>query len=642
MRPFRFRPPRNVLALLVAVASLSVAAMAWLSWRLLEQDRELEKQRIQERLERGADLVAASLDLSLSELENQLSGLSDPGEDALSVTFSPQAVVARPEGRLLYYPYVQHVREPSAAVFAAGETLEFQRQDYAGAIAVFRVLARSGDPWTRGGALLRLGRNLRKSNQIPEALAAYDELVGLGATPVGGDPAELVARQARCDLLGQMNRLSELRREARSLDADLQKGRWPLDRVSYLYHSQEVQRWLSLTPESLAERQTALALAAAVEFLWGQWQDLRRGQGIPRGRRSFWVHGLSVLLLWDGSPDRFAALAAAPQFLESRWAPVWRKLGVEASFVDADSHPVLQSAPPAGAPQVVRTSSDTRLPWTMRISSADPAADLAERAGRRWLLLTVLAMVGLTMLVGGYFTTRAVSRELAVSRLQSDFVSAVSHEFRTPLTSMLHLTDSLNRGIVTDEDRRRQYYAALTHETTRLHRLVESLLNYGRMEAGAFEYRFEPVDLAPFAEEVVAEFRKEFASSGHSVELRTEPNLPRLRADRDALGLALWNLLDNAVKYSPGRPEVQVDLRREGRHVAIRVRDQGSGIPPEEQKKIFNKFVRGVAARASNVKGTGIGLAMVRHAVRAHGGEIRIESHPGKGSTFTILLPWEE
>ena len=250
-------------------------------------------------------------------------------------------------------------------------------------------------------------------------------------------------------------------------------------------------------------------------------------------------------------------------------------------------------------------------------------------------------MMGVMVLVGGYFTMRAVSRELAVSRLQSDFVSAVSHEFRTPLTSILHLTDSLDRGIVPDEARRRQYYTALRHETTRLHRLVESLLNFGRLEAGAFEYRFEPVDLAALVGDVVDEFRKEFAASGHRFEFRADRGLPPLRVDREALGRALWNLLDNAVKYSPGRPAIWVDLAREGKRVALRVRDQGPGIPVEEQKEIFNKFVRGSAARASSVKGTGIGLAMVRHTIRAHGGEVRVESRPGEGSTFTILLPWE-
>jgi signal transduction histidine kinase len=635
----KLRRPRHVVVLFIAVSVVSVAALIWLSWRLLEQDKDLENQRIQERLERAADLIVSSFDLGLSEIENRLETLPDPGANALSVAFGPLKVETRPAGRLLYDPFTPPVRESPVAAFDAGEALEFRQQDHAGAAAAFRALARSNDPLVRAGALLRLGRNLRKNNQIREALAVYAELAKLGSTPVGGDPAELLAREARCALLKELDQRSELEREAGSLNTDLQAGRWRLNRVSFQFHSQEIDRWLTVDPVTLAERQSALALAAATESLWEQWQELRQAKKSGRGRRSVWGHGRSVLLVWDGTPDRLSGLVAGPDYLESRWSRSWRDLGVKVALLDSDSHSVLQPIPPSGPQQALRASSDTRLPWTLRIASADPAADLAQRAGRRRLLLAGLAMMAVMLIVGGYFTTRAVSRELAVSRLQSDFVSAVSHEFRTPLTSMLHLTDSLDRGIVSDEDRRRQYYSALAHETTRLHRLVESLLNFGRMEAGAFEYRFEPVDLAALAGDVVAEFRKELASSGHRVELRADDGLLPLRVDREALGRALWNLLDNAVKYSPGRPAIWVDLARDGKHVSIRVRDQGPGIPVEEQKDIFKKFVRGSAARASNVKGTGIGLAMVRHTVRAHGGEVRVESRPGEGSTFTILLP---
>jgi signal transduction histidine kinase len=641
MRPSKLRPPRNILLLLLAVSAVSVSALAWLSWRLLEQDRALENQQIQERLEDAADLIVTSLELGLAELENRLPALSDPGEHALSVAFAPRNVETRPAGRLLYYPFIPPVPESPTAVFDSGETLEFQRQDYIGAITAFRALARSKDPLVRAGALLRLGRNLRKNNEFREALAAYEELAGLGSTPVGGDPAELLARQARCEVLKELGQLPDLQREASSLNADLQKGRWLLDRVSYLFHSREVERWLTVEPDTRAEHQADLALAAAVESLWERWQELRQRGGSSRGRRSLWVHGQSMLLIWDSSPEKLVGLAAGPRYLESRWGQTWRNLGVTVSLVDSDSHDALQSFPPASPHQALRTSADTRLPWTLRVASADPAADLAQRAGRRRLLLTGLAMMGIFVLVGAYFTARGVARELAVSRLQSDFISAVSHEFRTPLTSMLHLTDSLDRGIVSDEGRLRQYYAALAHETMRLHRLVESLLNFGRMEAGAFEYRFEPVNLAELVEDVVAEFRKEISTSGHRIELRTDRSLPPLRVDREALSRALWNLLDNAVKYSPGRPAIWIDLAHEGKHVALRVRDQGPGIPAEEQKEIFKKFVRGAAARASNVKGTGIGLATVRHTVRAHGGEVRVESRPEEGTTFTILLPGE-
>ncbi len=161
------------------------------------------------------------------------------------------------------------------------------------------------------------------------------------------------------------------------------------------------------------------------------------------------------------------------------------------------------------------------------------------------------------------------------------------------------------------------------------------------MEAGAVRYQFEPVNLGRLAGDVVDEFEHVAATSGHEIIVTLDPALPEVHADPDALGQALWNLLDNAIKYSPGRPVVWLDAVREGDFAAIRVRDEGLGIARGEQNQLFRKFFRGSAARNTHVKGTGIGLAMVNHIVRAHRGRVRVESEPDKGSTFTILLKLE-
>ena len=239
--------------------------------------------------------------------------------------------------------------------------------------------------------------------------------------------------------------------------------------------------------------------------------------------------------------------------------------------------------------------------------------------------------------------TRSVVRDLAVARLQSDFVSAVSHEFRTPLTSLRQLTEVLLDGRVAAEDRRETYYRALARQTDRLHRLVESLLDFGRMEAGTSPYRLEPLDACALVRSVVEEFRAgrgreglpRGAAGGQPPGVRRR----RLPADREALTHALWNLLDNAVKYSPECRTVWVDVERTGIAAwPIRVRDRGLGVPRHEHADIFERFVRGADAKAHGIKGTGIGLAMVRHIVSAHGGDVGVESVPGEGSTFTIAL----
>ena len=245
----------------------------------------------------------------------------------------------------------------------------------------------------------------------------------------------------------------------------------------------------------------------------------------------------------------------------------------------------------------------------------------------------------LFLLAGSYFIARAIRRDMETTRMQSDFVSAVSHEFRSPLTSIRQLSELLAEDRVPSPDRRRVYYDALVKESTRLQRLVEALLNFGRMEAGARQYHFENLDPANLVERVAAEFEPNVVAAGRRIELDGERHRWHIDADPEALSVALRNLVDNALKYSPNCPTVWVEWGEERERVAIRVRDEGLGIPAAERRAIFRKFVRGSAAASANVKGSGVGLAMVRHIVAAHGGEITVASEPGQGSTFTILLP---
>jgi signal transduction histidine kinase len=253
-----------------------------------------------------------------------------------------------------------------------------------------------------------------------------------------------------------------------------------------------------------------------------------------------------------------------------------------------------------------------------------------------------MALVAVLFVACSYLIGRTFSRELSLARLKSDFVSAVSHEFRTPLATLHQLTENLAEGRVADEERRLAYYEAQVRATGRLSRLVERLLDFGRMEAGAFRYRPEPVHLDEVVRSVVDEFEHVVNTTGQRIDLSIDAGLEPVRVDREALAQALWNLLDNAIKYSPDDSTVWIGVVREDRFVAIRVRDEGMGIAVEEQKDIFRKFVRGTSARDGTVKGAGIGLAMVDRIVRAHKGHVQVDSRPGQGSIFTIFLRMEE
>jgi two-component system phosphate regulon sensor histidine kinase PhoR len=248
----------------------------------------------------------------------------------------------------------------------------------------------------------------------------------------------------------------------------------------------------------------------------------------------------------------------------------------------------------------------------------------------------------LIIAAASYFVFRSVNRELSVARLQSDFVDAVSHEFRTPLTAMCHLTEMLEDGAA-PSGRLPHYYRALGKESRRLKAMVESLLDFGRIEAGRRTYEFVDTDAAEFVSEIVHEFRERAPSAAHRLELVESPNAAserlRIRADRSALALALCNLVDNALKYSADPSPVKVSVQSAGPFVGIAVEDEGPGISRDEQHDVFRKFARGSAARTLNVKGTGIGLTMAEQIVKAHGGRLELASEPGRGSRFTTLLP---
>lgn len=274
------------------------------------------------------------------------------------------------------------------------------------------------------------------------------------------------------------------------------------------------------------------------------------------------------------------------------------------------------------------------------VASDDGAAEMRELALRERVVSVGLTGIVLLLAGGGWCLWRVMQRELAVAQLQADFVSAVSHEFRTPLTSLQHVAELLEENDNLPAERRRSFYSLLGRNTDRLRRLVESLLDFGRMESGRKPYDLCPDDAGVIAAETVAEFQKDAGPRGFTVDLDViEHREFHVRADRAALTYAIWNLLDNATKYSAESRTIWISVRGQADGVVIAVRDAGFGVPSRERKEIFRKFVRGEKAKQLGIKGTGLGLALVSHIVEAHGGRIELESEEGAGSTFRLVLP---
>lgn len=629
-----FRRPRHLLPLFLLITLVPSCLLIYSGWRFIEQDRALELRRAEQRVDQAADLVVSAMGQILLEAESALARNPDTlaGDDAVVVRFARNQVDPIGASRLLFYPLAVPGREAPPHRFQAAEELEIVRKDLVAAAELLRRLSKSPDTAVRAGALIRLARVERKAGNSEAALQLYEQAARLPDVAVMGVPADLLARWAQCGLLERKNRRDELAGKAGALQADILSGRWRLDRATFEVHLDDAVRW-SGKKEGLPEK--ALGFAVAASRSWNDWIA-----GRTLKRQTIVENGARYTLLTRDEPDGLWALISSSRYVETRWlaalASAASRHQVRVAIQEGDSRGL-------SSPMARRTSAETGLPWTLFVHDTGGAEAHQQLAARRnaWL---VGLFVLLTLLISGTCViARAINRELAVARLQSDFVSAVSHEFRTPLTSLGQLTEILLEDRIRNEDRRRTYYEAMARQTDRLRRLVESLLDFGRMEAGATPYRLEPLDACELVRSVAKQFEPEAARRGFTVEVTLCDEAAPIAGDSDALTNALWNLLDNAVKYSPDCRTVWICIRRAGSgRLAIEVRDRGLGIPCAEQREIFRKFVRGSVAKSSDIPGTGIGLAMVRHIVEAHGGEIRVESRPGDGSTFSLLLPMEE
>jgi signal transduction histidine kinase len=279
------------------------------------------------------------------------------------------------------------------------------------------------------------------------------------------------------------------------------------------------------------------------------------------------------------------------------------------------------------------------LPWKVQV--IQPKLDELERSAQRenYLYGALLAFITVLMFFGAILLGRDISRESETSRLKMEFVHNISHELKTPLTLIRLYAETLQRKKNLREEDRSESYEIITKESERLSHLINNVLDFSRIDMGRKEFKFRKDSLSNVVRETLDSYRYHLEKKGFSVNGQIDRNLPEIIFDAEAIASILVNLLSNAMKFSPDVKEVTVRLFMRDRWAVLQIEDKGIGIARQEQAKIFKRFYRVKQNADTQTQGSGLGLTLVKHITEAHGGMVEVESEPGKGSVFSILLP---
>ena len=373
----------------------------------------------------------------------------------------------------------------------------------------------------------------------------------------------------------------------------------------------------------------------------------------PRGEK--WVYQSGILFLtgdkW-GENKAVGGMVFDADYLHDQFFPEMLNTVLshqeeqgEKNHVAMMVHSKYESTPLAastgwdgGEPEVERNLEGAFPGLTLAIKL--PGTTLAA-LGQHFVHTSFLILGAISLLLTGgiVMTHRNISREMALARLKSDFVSNVSHELRTPLSLIRLYAETLEMGRLKSADKYQEYYSIIRKESERLTALINNILDFSRIEAGRKEYEFRQTDMRELVRNTLESYRYQIEQSGFAFEEKIAEDVPPLSVDREAMARSLLNLVNNALKYSQDQKYIGVNLFRDNGSVKLEVVDHGIGIPQGEQQKIFDKFYRVGDPLVHTTKGSGLGLSLVRHIVQAHGGEVMVDSVPGRGSKFTINLP---
>lgn len=617
------RHKRQILLFLVAIL-VPAGALIGLAGRLIYQDRELATKR-------AFDLRRAAIEQLRRELSSRLEAIKlqeinrlirPPGSNGARAAGNPAVIfTATLENDLLALPW-EEPSPPDESVSTqfmrhrrAGEAQEFTQKDYAAAGAEYRLaLASARGMREVSEARLALARTLSKAGNTDEASRQYRVMLN--------DPAEARDEQGVGFRFYAAERLLAAERDLGAVRGFLNnqingEGRLTMPElymIRPLLGSSPDIRTEQRISERIAEMEQAAALVTSFPRVRAQIES-----GAVRGRSTWVPYGEALWLVTITSPQ-----PPLPGLVMAVSSAMVAPPGVRLLSRSAEGDALGEAFP------------GVHVEWT---DNRFPGTALQGLPAGIWI--AALALVLGVAVFGGYLLLRDVNRDVHMTEVRSQFVASVSHELKTPLTAIRMFAETLAMGRARDERTKSEYLDTIVGESERLARLVDNVLDFSKIEQGKKIYRLRPTRLDEVANSATRAMQFPLAQEGFRLRLSVQEEMPEIEADPDAIQQAILNLLTNAMKYSGDAREIDLRLAARNGDAVIEVVDHGLGMAPEEQKHVFEKFYRAPSHESRLIAGTGLGLTLVDHIVKAHGGRVEVASAPGAGSTFCMFLPIE-
>lgn len=625
------------LALVVVVPT---ACVLWFMGRAVHNERLVVRQKLAEVY--GGQLVALQRQIQVY-WEDRMAVLSEVDRDQGGAAIFARlvrdglvssAILFDAAGRLKY-PAEARIAQIGTDIetpaWRAAMELEYERSDLAAAARAYAQIAdRAADRDVAARALQAQARCLAKAGLRERAIAVLtdklaDDRYRLAADPQGRliqPNAQLLALQLMVDF-----ERGDYRKTKESLVARLADyGDSVLSAGQRRFLMREMREIVpDFLPPTLAAEDLALA------YLQADVSIADRAEVVAKLQKSRLTNVWQLI-----SPDRTVLALFTTRYISAEMEALIEDRGQSADVAVVLLPPGTESP---SDPFVSDAAGEFLSGWRLALHLKDRALfdSAAEAQVAVYLWTGALASAAILLLVAA--VARYVGRQMKLTRLKNDLISTVSHELKTPLSSMRVLVDILLEGHYKDEERTREYLQLIARENARLSHLIDNFLNFSRMERNKQTFVVGEVDLADIARTALDSMREKLEAAGFCVQVDLAPAVPMIAADRDALVTVALNLLDNAYKYSAEDKHIILRVYAEDRAVCLEVEDRGIGLSRRETAKVFDRFYQVDQSLARKAEGSGLGLNIAEFIVAGHGGKIEVDSQLGKGSLFKVRLP---